>query len=57
MESSALYGLAALLGHHAVTLCIGLANRTTGKFVTDYKPLMHEMVAEVLNQTLELPDE
>ena len=57
MESSALYGLATLLGHHAVSLCIGLANRTTGKFVTDYKPIMHEMVANVLNQTLELPDE
>jgi uridine phosphorylase len=37
MESSALFGLAKLLGHQAVTLCAMIANRATREFTEDYK--------------------
>lgn len=47
MESSALYGLAALLGHRALTLCLVIGNRITGEFVEDYKPLMKDLALKV----------
>lgn len=48
MESSAIYGLSALLGHKAVTVCLVIGNRVTGEFVDDYKPLMLNLVKTVL---------
>lgn len=48
MESSAIYGLSALLGHKALTLCLVVGNRVTGEFVQDYKPLMKELALKVL---------
>ncbi|MFC2090642.1 nucleoside phosphorylase [Bacteroidota bacterium] len=48
MEGSALYGLAKLLGHHALTVCSILANRQTGKFITDYRPLIDKLLQEIL---------
>lgn len=48
MESSALYGLSALLGHKALTVCLIIGNRVTGEFIEDYKPLMNELAYEVL---------
>ena len=50
MESSAIFGLSKLLGHEAITLCLALANRETGKFLTDYKSRMKEILAEILDQ-------
>lgn len=50
MESSAVYGLSRLLGHHAVTLCAIIANRITGEAVEDYKPLMEKLILYVLNK-------
>jgi len=47
MESSAIYGLSALLGHKALTICLVIGNRVTGKFVQDYKPLMSELALKV----------
>jgi uridine phosphorylase len=47
MESSALYGLSALLGHKALTICLVIGNRVTGEFVQDYKPLMIELALKV----------
>jgi uridine phosphorylase len=47
MESSAIYGLSALLGHKALTLCLVIGNRVTGEFVNDYKPLMSDLALEV----------
>lgn len=47
MESSALYGLSALLGHRALTLCLVIGNRITGEFVGDYKPLMKDLALKV----------
>ncbi|MEI6048925.1 MAG: nucleoside phosphorylase [Bacteroidota bacterium] len=47
MESSAIYGLSALLGHRALTICLVIGNRVTGEFVQDYKPLMTDMALKV----------
>jgi uridine phosphorylase len=50
MESSALYGLSALLGHKALTLCLVIGNRVTGEFINDYKPLMEKLALEILKK-------
>jgi uridine phosphorylase len=47
MESSAIYGLSALLGHRALTICLVIGNRVTGEFVQDYKPLMSALALKV----------
>jgi uridine phosphorylase len=47
MESSAIYGLSALLGHRALTICLVIGNRVTGEFVQDYKPMMSELALKV----------
>jgi len=47
MESSAIYGLSALLGHKAITICLVIGNRVTGEFVQDYKPLMRDLALKV----------
>jgi uridine phosphorylase len=47
MESSAIYGLSALLGHRAVTICLVIGNRVTGEFVQDYKPLMNDLALRI----------
>lgn len=48
MESSAIYGLSKLLNHKALTLCVVIANRVTGEFLTDYKPAVKKLAAQVL---------
>jgi uridine phosphorylase len=48
MESSAIYGLAALLGHKAITFCSVIANRVTGEFIDDYKPLIMELGKNII---------
>ena len=50
MESSAIYGLSALLGHKALTICLVIGNRVTGEFVQDYKPLMNDLALIVLKR-------
>jgi uridine phosphorylase len=50
MESSALYGLSKMLGHNAATICLIIANRITKNSVSDYHPLMKELVEDVLNK-------
>jgi len=49
MESSAIYGLSSLLGHKAITICLSIGNRVSGKFLNDYKPLMNELAVKVLD--------
>ena len=49
MESSAIYGLAKLLNHKALTVCLIIGNRVTGKFLSDYKPAMKTLVQQVLD--------
>nr|WP_319398436.1 nucleoside phosphorylase [uncultured Carboxylicivirga sp.] len=50
MECSAIYGLSALLGHHAATVCAIIANRLAGTASADYKPVVKELITYVLNK-------
>jgi uridine phosphorylase len=47
MESSAIYGLAGLLGHKALTVCVVIGNRATGEFISDYKPIIKDLALKV----------
>lgn len=49
MESSALAGMAAQLGHDAVTVCCAIANRYAGESNTDYKPFVEKMIVQSLD--------
>lgn len=48
MESSAIYGLSALLGHKALTICVVIGNRVSGDFINDYKPIMKDLALKVM---------
>ncbi len=50
METSALYGLGALMGHAMVTLCALIANRATGEYNTDHKESVRALIRLVLDQ-------
>lgn len=50
MESSALAGLSALLGHRAMTCCMVIANRYAKKMNTDYKNNIEKLIEIVLNR-------
>lgn len=50
MESSALAGLAGMLGHNALTVCLVIANRVGKRFIGDYKPYMQRLVKTVLDR-------
>ncbi|MBQ0049280.1 MAG: nucleoside phosphorylase [Bacteroidales bacterium] len=50
MESSALAGLSALLGHRAMTCCMVIANRYAQEMKTDYKRQMDDLVKMVLER-------
>jgi uridine phosphorylase len=50
MESSALLGLSKMLGHNAATVCLIIANRVTKNSISDYHPLMKELILDVLNK-------
>lgn len=50
MESSALAGLAKLMGHHATTTCMVIANRVAGKADTSYKNHIDDLIKLVLQR-------
>lgn len=50
MECSAIYGLSALLGHEALTVCLIIANRLSKQANDAYIPKMKELVKLVLDQ-------
>lgn len=50
MESSAIAGLAAHLGHQAGTVCCAIANRHIHDMNTDYKPQVQRLVALSLDK-------
>jgi uridine phosphorylase len=54
METSALYGLSALLGHEAMTVCDIIANRIADTFNPNYKESMENLVKEMLERVLEI---
>lgn len=49
MECSAIYGLSSILGHRALTVCLVIANRITGKFIDDYGDSMLSLCKQVLD--------
>lgn len=50
MESSALAGLSTLMGHHAMTCCMVIANRRAKKMETDYKGDIDGLITKVLEK-------
>lgn len=50
METSALYGLGALMGHEMVTICALIANRATGQYNADHKTVVNDLITMVLDQ-------
>ncbi len=50
METSALYGLSALLGHNAVTICAIIANRIRKEYSKDYKKYVDILIEQLLNR-------
>jgi uridine phosphorylase len=48
METSAIYGLSAALGHNACTVCVAIANRFTKKFSKDYHTPLNNLIDLVL---------
>jgi len=52
MESSALYALSSLMGHEALTICAGIANRVTKAFLEEYKGTVDSLIAKVLDKLI-----
>ncbi len=50
MESSALAGLATLMGHEAMTCCMVIANRRAKRMETDYKGDIDGLITRVLDR-------
>lgn len=50
METSALYGLSAMLGHQSCTVCTIIANRFSKTFSSDYHPAVNRMIITVLER-------
>jgi uridine phosphorylase len=48
METSALYGLGALMGHKMATVCVLIANRATGQYNQDHKKVVKDLIRMVL---------
>ena len=49
MESSAIYGLSKMLGHHALTICLIIANRVTRQANENYRDEMKKLIKKVLD--------
>lgn len=50
METSALYGLGALMGHQMATVCVLIANRATGNYSRNHKDSVKSLISLVLEQ-------
>lgn len=50
MEGSAIAGLAALMGHKAMTVCCVIAQRRIEEANTDYKPFVEKLIKTVLER-------
>jgi len=50
MESSAIYGLSALLGHEALTVCDVIANRMKREASKDYHPSLKLIIEDILSK-------
>ena len=54
MESSALAGLGALLGHRAATICTVIAQRVALEAATDYRPFVEKMIKISLDRLVRI---
>src|SRR5690606_15764821 len=52
MQTSVIYGLSKLLGHHALSLNAIIANRATGQFCKDLKAVVEKLISYSLNKLL-----
>ena len=50
MESSSLAGLAALMGHRAMTVCCIIAGRVAENMNTEYKDSVRGLIEKVLDR-------
>jgi len=50
METSGIYGISKLLGHHAASMNLVLANRATGEFIENASEKMDELILYTLNK-------
>jgi len=50
METSALYGLGAMLGHNTLTVCVAIANRFKKEFNDSYHQAVENLIVEVLER-------
>lgn len=50
METSALFGLSSLLGHHATTVCAIIANRIRKEYSKNYKIAVNNLIETVLER-------
>lgn len=57
METSALFGLSALLGHRAASLNVILANRPNGTFSKNPRAAMEGLIAYTLEKLIETPSQ
>ncbi|MDR0765363.1 MAG: nucleoside phosphorylase [Odoribacteraceae bacterium] len=55
MESAAIAGLAALMGHRAVAICLAIVNRATGETLPDRATRVEQLVAYTLEQLTRQP--
>jgi len=54
METSALYGLSAMLGHKACTACAIIANRFKKEYSKDYKKTVDQLIELILDRLIKL---
>ena len=52
METSAIYGLARLMGHNALTVCLIIANRADGTFLNEYHDRMKDTIVAVMDSII-----
>lgn len=50
METSAIYGLSRIMGHHALTVCLIIANRCDGTFLSNYHDTMKQTIVTILKR-------
>ena len=53
METSAIYGLAKLLGHKALSMNAIIANRATGEFTSSSKDVVDELIRYCLEKVVQ----
>ena len=53
METSAMYGLGKLLGHHVLSVNAIIANRANGTFSSDSKKTVEELIYYTLEKLVE----